>query len=279
MRILFAFVFVLMSGFFVTQPAPAQDALASPLDEIYGQEWILRELRGYMIIDKPVLSLKVDRHGGVYGHGGCNGFGGRISLGFANTDASVTELMTTERSCRGWVMYQETRYFDALTQAKSYRLNKEGDLCLTDGTGKDILRFTAAARLTPEALQREKEVAAAASAKVPPLFEKEWQLQSIRGRDIIRQTHPSFYIDTDGRLNGGTGCNHMFGKAMVIGDVIQVGAMSSTRRACVYEEVTKQEDAYTRALDYVRYWRVTDDKLELLDSEGSVILRFIEDKR
>ncbi len=278
MRILFAFVFVFTFGFLVSHPAVAQDVSASPLEEIYGQEWILRELRGYMIVDKPVLSLKIDKHGSVHGHGGCNGFGGRVALGFANTEASFTELMTTERACRGWVMYQETRYFDALAQTRGYRLNKHGDLCLTDSVGKDILRFVAAERLTPEALQREKEEAAAVNSKKPPLFEREWQLKFVRGRDIIKQTHPSFYIDTDGRLNGGTGCNHMFGKAMVIGDVLQVGAMSSTRRACIYEEVTKQEEAYTRALDYVRYWRVTEDQLELLDVEGNVILRFVEEK-
>jgi heat shock protein HslJ len=78
----------------------------------------------------------------------------------------------------------------------------------------------------------------------------------------------------DGRLAGSAGCNRLMGAYTLAGDSLRFEpSMASTMMACP-EPLMAQEQAVHAALSLVASHRLTADRLELLDADGVLLLRY-----
>ncbi len=79
----------------------------------------------------------------------------------------------------------------------------------------------------------------------------------------------------DGRLAGSTGCNRYTGPYSVEGETLELGAVASTRMACV-PPADAVEREFLAALERVARWRSDLDGLVLLDDGDTELLRFVK---
>ena len=78
----------------------------------------------------------------------------------------------------------------------------------------------------------------------------------------------------DGRLTGSTGCNRYTGPYSVEGETLQLGAVASTRMACV-PPADAVEREFLAALEQVARWRSDLDGLVLMDDGDAELLGFV----
>jgi heat shock protein HslJ len=77
----------------------------------------------------------------------------------------------------------------------------------------------------------------------------------------------------EGRIAGSTGCNRFTGPYTVDGDGLEIGAIASTKMACL-PPADEVERVYLAALARVAKWRSEGDELVLLDGQGAELLRY-----
>lgn len=76
------------------------------------------------------------------------------------------------------------------------------------------------------------------------------------------------------QATGSTGCNRFSGSYELSGDSLRLGPLTSTRRACLDPEMTRQESTLLEAFDATRSWKATGDTL-VLSGEGVPVARFV----
>jgi heat shock protein HslJ len=76
-------------------------------------------------------------------------------------------------------------------------------------------------------------------------------------------------FDDAGRVSGDAGCNMFFGQYSVTGSALSIGPLATTRRACVSDELTRQEQAFLAALAASTTYELTGDRLTLRDAGGA----------
>lgn len=87
------------------------------------------------------------------------------------------------------------------------------------------------------------------------------------------QQQPSIVLDSRSqRLSGSGGCNRITGGYELQGDHLTFTKMASTMMACVSGMDT--EKIFLDALQQVRGWKITGDKLELVDATGQPLAQF-----
>lgn len=115
--------------------APAIAAAQS----IEGPTWLAEDIAGRGVVDRVQTTLKIDK-GRVFGRGGCNRYTGHATIQGASI--SFGKMASTRMACPPAVMDQESRFFQALEQVRSYAFDK-GLLLLKDAAGRTTLRFSA----------------------------------------------------------------------------------------------------------------------------------------
>lgn len=75
------------------------------------------------------------------------------------------------------------------------------------------------------------------------------------------------------RVAGYAGCNRLIGAYELAGERITFRQMALTRMAC---PDMKYENAFARALEAARTWKITGPNLELFDESGRMVARFEE---
>ncbi len=115
---------------------------AAAVDEpLIGTRWLAEDIGGRGVIDNAQSTLEFRSLTDVGGSGGCNGFFGRLELDGAQL--KLGPLGSTMRACAEALMDQEQRYFAALEQARSYRLDREtGLLYLLGENGAELVRLS-----------------------------------------------------------------------------------------------------------------------------------------
>ena len=126
----------------------------------------------------------------------------------------------------------------------------------------------------PEAMPMADENEAAATT--PPVLKGTvWQVEDIDSRGIVDRSVITMGFTEGGRILGSTGCNRYLGAATVAGDVLSLGDIGSTRRACV-PTLMSQEQRFLNALnDAARYEIDKDTWLLVYDAESVERLRAI----
>lgn len=117
---------------------PPAKATGLDLTSLAGSSWLAEDIDGRGVLDRLQSKLQFVSASQVAGNGGCNSFGGSVTI--AGDTLVAGPLAATQMACSTAVMDQEARFFKALARARSARM-ENGLLYLRDESGADILRF------------------------------------------------------------------------------------------------------------------------------------------
>lgn len=132
------------------------------------------------------------------------------------------------------------------------------------------LTIAACASSAPESVQ------GAASA---PLVDTQWNLAQLGGQVISGSDGANavgLKLDAQNpRVTGFGGCNRMFGGYSLNGEELKFDQVGATKIACLDESRMRLEQSYFDMLARVARWKITDNNLMLLDTEGATLGTFI----
>lgn len=232
-------------------------AIAQPIT--LSGDWILQSFGDAAnpseILPETAITVRF-ADGALSGSAGCNSYRSRYET--QNRRLQVAPVATTRKLCAPEVMAQEAAFITALQTARKYRLNDQGQLQIRYKTeaGGQILTF-----VPPVA--------------VFPLAGTQWQVVEWADRPSAPITAAlTANFSDQGRLSGSGGCNNFLAPYQTTGDVLTIGLIASTLRACIID-VSQQESAYFAALQNVRRYQINDQgQLQLFytaDSETKTI--------
>lgn len=123
-----------------------------------------------------------------------------------------------------------------------------------------------------------KEVWRVATEEMPVIAEKKlvgkWLAEDINGGGVVDIAQSTVEIGEDGSVTGNTAVNRYGGKANIVGQKIEFGSISTTRRAGP-PALMDQESKFTMALESVVSFRIDDNGLlYFLNANGKEVLRF-----
>ena len=102
---------------------------------------------------------------------------------------------------------------------------------------------------------------------------REWVLQELGGEPVMDEPTIDLTI-ADDQVTGSAGCNQYVGTAdFGDGTLVIEPEVAQTMMACP-DDVTAQEQAYLETLMTVTGWSATEDELQLLDADDTVVARF-----
>lgn len=118
---------------------PAEEPAVSEADAALFGDWKLVELDGKPTTEGVDSSLTISKDLSIGGGGGCNRFGGGITL---EDKFDISNVFSTMMACEEPAMAQEQAFFAALEAATGYQI-VDGDLNL-EADGKVVARLTPA---------------------------------------------------------------------------------------------------------------------------------------
>jgi len=136
-----------------------------------------------------------------------------------------------------------------------------------------VLAIAAGCTRTPAS---SEDAAPAVNTTEPMLKSTYWKLIAL-GETLVltpggqREAH-LILSDTSNQVSGSGGCNRMFATYTLNGDALTFGEVGATKMAC--PGAMETENAFLPALGRVARWRISGQRLELLDSAGAVVARF-----
>jgi heat shock protein HslJ len=120
-----------------------------------------------------------------------------------------------------------------------------------------------------------------ASAPKPPvgapisLAGMEWVLSDLAGTPALPGGKATLGFPEADRVAGNGSCNRFTGAVTITGDAVKIGPLASTRMACVDESVSKQEEAYLKALGAATRYSYQDPYLLIYCEGFDKPLRFV----
>jgi len=211
---------------------------------------------------QPVISATViDAQfaaGKVSGSAGCNRYFGGYTSGQDKQLLIDGRMGSTQMACEQPLAAQERRYLELLTAVASREI-RGGALLLLDRQGRLVLKYSA---LSPRTLENTS-----------------WQATGINnGRGgVVSSTSTTLVIAmfTDGKVSGSAGCNNYSASYEVSDSQITIGPAMTTRRQCAEPAgIMAQEQEFLQALAAATHYKVTADRLELRDGNGSLQVTF-----
>jgi putative lipoprotein len=103
-----------------------------------------------------------------------------------------------------------------------------------------------------------------------------WKLIQVGDREVnpgdTQQEANLIFHKENGRLTGSGGCNRLMGSYIADGSSLHFNGVASTRMACSHGN--EIESGLLGALEHVRGWKITGQKLDLLDENGQSLAQF-----
>jgi heat shock protein HslJ len=101
----------------------------------------------------------------------------------------------------------------------------------------------------------------------------DWTLTAMSGNAPVADSTITLTFE-QGSANGSAGCNRYRSNTTTDGGKLAFGMTSSTKRACLAQNMNVQETAYLGALTKVAAYEVSGDRLVLRDTAGTALLEF-----
>jgi heat shock protein HslJ len=103
-----------------------------------------------------------------------------------------------------------------------------------------------------------------------------WKLLEVDGHPVVamdeqREAH-IILLAEEQRLAGSSGCNRIMGTYEVTGDQLRISPLATTMMMCS-EDLMRQEQALTAALEAATGYRISGRSLELFEGER-IVARF-----
>ena len=195
-------------------------------------------------LDAPTLkllgtSISTAEGTQVSGNAGCNTF--RTTGIFKLNTLQLRPIATTRKACAESVMQAETRYLNVLGSARSF-VRQGNTLILSTGTARAVFMYGT------EAQRR---------------ILTEWLFVGGEGKEPL-----TVRFSKEGRISGFSGCNTYTGQYDVTDDILSVGPLASTRKACLSPALQTQEQTYLQDLQAVRSFSVAGTQLILITQAG-----------
>ncbi|GGF15037.1 hypothetical protein GCM10011321_03600 [Youhaiella tibetensis] len=122
----------------ISLPALADGPANDPLT---GTNWHLASLGDAPAADGVKSTMTIAEDGMVSGNGGCNGFGGTVTV--TGDAVAFSQMRSTMMACEEKAMQQEHALHMALEAAKTYAIDGQ-TLTLRDGSGTPVATFSSA---------------------------------------------------------------------------------------------------------------------------------------
>jgi heat shock protein HslJ len=228
-------------------------------DALVGTNWeVLNYNNGkeavITVLNGTKITAVFGEDGTVSGNASCNTYNAPYEVDGSSITIGIG--MTTMMACPGeGVMEQETAYLAALTTAATYSI--QGDVLeLRTADGALAVSYVAT---EPGGLAGNPWLVTSYNngrgGAVSPIIDTELTLE---------------FLD-DGNVTGSAGCNRYFGPYVQDGEAIQIGPLATTRAFCPDPEgAMDQEQEFLTALQSAATYTISNDKLDLRTSEGSI---------
>jgi heat shock protein HslJ len=120
-----------------------------------------------------------------------------------------------------------------------------------------------------------------ASSAGSKLANTQWRLTSFGAAGaespVIEGTTITLKFGADGRAGGSSGCNSYGGEYREHGDNLSFSQIISTKKACLEQSANQQEQRYFAALESASKFKLSDNRLTILQGDGRSALNFIND--
>jgi heat shock protein HslJ len=102
-----------------------------------------------------------------------------------------------------------------------------------------------------------------------------WKATELGGKPAPAQNanREAHLLFKGGSVSGSNGCNRITGRYELKGDAITFSQMAGTQMACI-DAAADVERAFQAAIKAAARWRITGDRLELLDAAGKRVAAF-----
>ena len=106
---------------------------------IFDTKWVAEDIGGHAVIDEAQSTFQIGADGKVTGLGACNRYFSDASLG--DTSIKIGPIGAGMMMCEAEQMEQEHKFFEALRNARSFRLDDASKLYFADQDGREVVRF------------------------------------------------------------------------------------------------------------------------------------------
>jgi putative lipoprotein len=113
---------------------------STPKVDLVGGKWVAEYIDDAGVIDDAQSTVVFGNDGRISGRGGCNSYGGTVDL--KGAQMIINQLASTRMACPPAVMDQENRFMAALQATRTYRMDENNKLILSDATGRARLRLS-----------------------------------------------------------------------------------------------------------------------------------------
>lgn len=225
--------------------------------DLTGKVWGLSELVGKSLVPGSGITAEFTADGKVAGSAGCNRYTGTYIVS-GNAITFSSPMASTMMMCEQAVMDQETAYFKALAQAKTFAIN--GDKLTLAGEDKSALAVYQA---------QSQDLAGTSWVATGYNNGKQAVVSTLSGTTLTAE------FGKDGNIAGNSGCNNYTGAYKVNGAEIAIGPLASTMMACSDPAgVMEQEAQYLAALQSAATYQIEGNVLELRTKDGALAANF-----
>jgi heat shock protein HslJ len=238
----------------VRPPSPAPQSPVGPVGiDLASTVWTVKQIDG---VDVPpeAGTVMTFEAGVVSGSTGCNSYSGQYTQD--GVSIRIGTVGMTKIGCPGAVADREQAFVRALDEVRTLRRVDVG-LELLDEGGRT--RLLLGSGFPGERVGIEG---------VP------WRLVAIEG--IAVPAVPPMTLEMSSKaVKGSTGCNSYGGSYTLAGAQLSFGQLASTAMACLDQQVSAREAAFTRELELIRSFAVVGGQLQLNDESGGARLTFV----
>lgn len=101
-----------------------------------------------------------------------------------------------------------------------------------------------------------------------------WRPTVIGAASMPEDSGMTLQINEDGQFSGSAGCNRYTGSLTTTNAGLEFSGIATTRMACPGEAMAR-EDAYLKALGEVRRMEPGNDRLQLMNADGVLLVEYV----
>lgn len=255
------------------EPSPTDESDATPspgATDLEGTSWVVVELDGELLVADTEITITFE-DGQISGSGGCNTYGADYVAG--DESLVVKQGYITEMGCADpeGVMEQEQRYVEALIDAASYRLDAGSNrLEIVDESGQVRIVFADQGESSGTEAPKGTDEPGGTGA----LDGTDWVLTHVNGEEVAPDP-PGTLIFWANQYMGQVGCLDYRGSVDTTpkGELRQM-SVDARDIGCERGGAPDLSETYIAALKRVTQYRINNDRLDLLDEIGKIVLSY-----
>lgn len=236
----------------------------SEADVMLKNEWKLYSINGKNVSSQK-MNLKFDTKKDLASFKICNNFSGNYILYRDRKIIEFKQMAGTMKWCANDTV-QEVESMITNLFAKNFAFYDidQYELHLTDAEGNLFV-------WTNKDLDKQKEY----------LAKTKWLLVQMNGENkVYDQTLEFSFEYTGDRIYGHSGCNNYFGSIKVNGIDFHSGPLMSTMKACVNQDINRQEGVYLQLLSSKKLtFDIADQVLNIYDGDQLILMYRKIDKK